>query len=409
MSDSPHAAPVCEPVRIQAGGGQVAGTGPAGAVESARAVSRARLKVCVVGLKCFDQLAETPIPKYIGGIETQLAVLAKGLQREGCDVSLITFDQGQRDGEVFHGVTVFKSYAPSGGIRGLRGFSRAGNLWRAMRRADADIYLQMGAGSETGLTALGCRLMGARRFVFCLACDFDCLGTVGAPRFGLENALYRHGIKNAGLIVAQTQTQQKSLEKSFGLKARVIPMAVPALDSPGERRANSVLWVGRLMPEKRFEWLLEAARRCPEIEFHVAGTPNQPSGYAAQLLETAAGIPNVRRHGRLSRAELNQLFQSCGLLCCTSMLEGFPTTFLEAWSCGLPVVTTFDPDGIVARHDLGRVVNTLDELVTQLRTLPNTEICSRMSRAAKGYFSENYGVEAVSRRFRLAFEELAAS
>jgi glycosyltransferase involved in cell wall biosynthesis len=91
------------------------------------------------------------------------------------------------------------------------------------------------------------------------------------------------------------------------------------------------------------------------------------------------------------------------------MLEGFPTTFLEAWSCGLPVVTTFDPDGIVAREGLGRVVNTEDELVAQLQSLPNSEACARMSRAAKNYFSENYSVETVSRQFRSAFEKVVAS
>jgi glycosyltransferase involved in cell wall biosynthesis len=90
------------------------------------------------------------------------------------------------------------------------------------------------------------------------------------------------------------------------------------------------------------------------------------------------------------------------------MLEGFPTTFLEAWSCGLPVVTTFDPDGIVARQGLGRVVTTVDELVAQLRALPNTEACSQMSRAAKNYFSENYSVETVSGRFHAAFQKLCS-
>jgi glycosyltransferase involved in cell wall biosynthesis len=238
-----------------------------------------------------------------------------------------------------------------------------------------------------------------------MACDADCQGPLGARPFGAESALYRYGIKNAALIVAQTRKQQTNLEYSFGLKASIIPMAVADMNATGvERRANSVLWVGRLMPEKRFEWLMEAARQCPEMEFHVAGTPNQPSGYAAQLLATAKSIPNVRAHGRLSRAELNNLFQSCGLLCCTSMLEGFPTTFLEAWSCGLPVVTTFDPDGIVARQGLGRVVSTVDELVAELRLLPNTEACALMSRAAKIYFSGNYSIETVSRQFQRAFK-----
>ena len=89
------------------------------------------------------------------------------------------------------------------------------------------------------------------------------------------------------------------------------------------------------------------------------------------------------------------------------MLEGFPTTFLEAWSCGLPVVTTFDPDGIVARNCLGSVVKTQDELAARLTTLASDdETRGRMSRAAVSFFTENYSVETVSRQFRRAFAEL---
>lgn len=409
MNDSINNTPVLDRVQAQPGGSRRVDQAMSAA--SASAVFKASLKVCFIGLKCFDHMAEKPVPQYLGGIETQLAVLAKGLRREGCDVSVITFDHGRDDRETFGGVTVFKSYSPTGGMRGLRGFSRAVRLWSAMRRADADVYVQMGAGDETGLTALGCKFKPRRaaRFVFCLASDADCRGPMGAKRFGVETALYRYGIKRADLIISQTQTQQRNLESSFGLKSCVIPMAVGSLHDPNvERRANAVLWVGRLTPEKRFEWLLEAARRCPEIEFHVAGTPNRPSGYAAEILSTAATISNVRAHGRMPRAELNRLFQSCGLLCCTSGLEGFPTTFLEAWSCGLPVVTTFDPDGIVARAGLGRVVKTVDELVSQLRALPKTAAYSVMSVAAKAYFLENYGVDTISRRFRFAFDELLA-
>jgi glycosyltransferase involved in cell wall biosynthesis len=378
--------------------------------QDARA-TKATLKVCIIGLKCYDHLAEKPVPQYLGGIETQMAVLAKGLRNEGCEVSLITFDHGQADRETFGGVTVFKSYAPSGGVRVVRSFARAAKLFRAMRNADADIYLQMGAGSETGFTSLGRNFKSsrARKFVFCLACDADTKGPLGSGRFGPETMLYKHGIKGADLIISQTQKQKQNLESALGLKSSIIPMAVTSINGASERRPKSVLWVGRLMTEKRFEWLLDAARQCPDIEFNVAGTPNQPSGYAAELLAAAAKIPNVRAHGKLSRADLNKLFETCGLLCCTSMLEGFPTTFLEAWSCGLPVVTTFDPDGIVAREGLGRVVTTVDELVAQLRALPNSEAYAGMSRAAKKFFVENYSIETVCRQFRQAFEEVVAS
>jgi glycosyltransferase involved in cell wall biosynthesis len=377
----------------------------------ASTVSKRALKVCIIGLKCYDHISEKPVPQYLGGIETQLPILAKGLRREGCQVSLITFDHGQADGPTFDGVRVFKSYSPSGGVRGVRSFARAMKLWRTMRAVDADIYLQMGAGSETGLTALGCGFTPRRaQFVFCLASDADCQGTLDGAR--LESAVYRYGIRRAGLVVSQTQTQQQNLEKALGLKSKVIPMAVvpPAGAIPGnDARLNSVLWLGRLMPDKRFEWLLEAARRCPELQFHVAGTPNQPSGYAAELLSAAASIPNVHAHGRLSRPDLNNLFHVCGLLCCTSRLEGFPTTFLEAWSCGMPVVTTFDPDGIVQRNGLGRVATTLEEVVAHLKSLPRSNEYSVTSGAVKKYYSENHAVASIASRFRQAFEELVAA
>jgi glycosyltransferase involved in cell wall biosynthesis len=406
MSQSFHAAPVFKTAQTQ----KSASVSPArleAGEQDARSAKAPR--VCIIGLKCFDHISEKPVPQYLGGIETQLPILAKGLRRAGCEVSLITFDHGQADGQTFDGVRVFKSYPSSGGVKVIRSFARAMKLWQAMRTADADIYLQMGAGNETGLTALGCKFVprGAK-FVFCLASDGDCSGNLANAR--MESAVYRYGIRNAGLVVSQTLSQQTNLENALGLKSTVIPMAVAASSAVSSRdeSAKSVLWLGRLMPEKRFEWLLEAAKRCPEFQFHVAGTPNQPSGYAASVIAMAASVPNVKVHGRLARPELNKLFQNCTLLCCTSKLEGFPTTFLEAWSNGMPVVTTFDPDGIVQRNGLGRVATTIEEVAAHLKSLPGTSEYSAMSAAVKKYYADNHSVPAISRRFREVFEALIA-
>ena len=406
MSRSFHAAPVFK--SAQNSGTGILPVSSESHGQDARATT-APPRVCIIGLKCFDHIAEKSVPQYLGGIETQLPILAKGLRRAGCEVSLVTFDHGQADGQTFDGVRVFKSYPSSGGVKVIRSFARAMKLWQAMRTADADIYLQMGAGSETGLTALGCRFVprGAR-FAFCLASDGDCSGTLANAR--MESAVYRYGIRHAGLVVSQTLSQQKNLENALGLKSTVIPMAVATSNSVSSRdeNAKSVLWLGRLMPEKRFEWLLEAAKRCPEFQFHVAGTPNQPSGYAASVIAMASSVPNVKVHGRLARPELNKLFQTCTLLCCTSKLEGFPTTFLEAWSNGMPVVTTFDPDGIVQRNGLGRVATTIEEVAAHVKSLPGTSEYSAMSVAVKKYYADNHSVPAISRRFRDAFEALIA-
>ena len=153
------------------------------------------LHVCIIGLKCYDHIAGKSVPRYLGGVETQLSILAKGLAAAGCCVSLITYDHGQPDGETFDGVTVFKSYRPEAGVRLARTLHpRLTGLVGAMRRADADIYLQMGAGIETAQTAIGCRAMfPTRRLVFCLAsnCDFGSSLTLGKFAWEGKTVLFR--------------------------------------------------------------------------------------------------------------------------------------------------------------------------------------------------------------------------
>jgi glycosyltransferase involved in cell wall biosynthesis len=161
-----------------------------------------------------------------------------------------------------------------------------------------------------------------------------------------------------------------------------------------------VLWVGRIMPSKRLEWLIEAAKRAPEVIFDVVGTPNGKSDYASQLMDEARMQPNLVVHGRAPSSTLAKLYASASLLACTSELEGFPTTFLEAWSLGLPVVTTFDPDGVVAVQGLGEVATDRNEFIEKLtELLANSERRQVLSRAAKNYYESNHSVDEVARRF----------
>ncbi len=365
-------------------------------------------KICIIGLKCLDHLAGEEVPRYLGGIETQLATLAKGLAAQGCGVSVITFDHGQSGDLVIEGVRVLKSHAPEGGVPLLRTLHpRTTGLFRAMKEAAADVYLQMGAGIETGQTALACRLLG-RPFVFCLASDANFGAHLTAGRWGLEGRGYLAGLRQADRIIAQTPNQREGLRRATGLDSHIIPMAVvpPAAPerSPQDGRPH-VLWVGRITPGKRLDWLLEAARHCPEVIFDIVGTPNQQSEHAVRLMEEARQLPNAVVHGRAPASVLAGLYRQAALLCCTSELEGFPTTFLEAWSCGLPVLTTFDPAGVVATHGLGEVAADLPDFIARLqRLLAAPESLAPLAAAAGRHFEANHSVEAVCRQFRQMLE-----
>lgn len=372
--------------------------------------------ICIVGLKCYDLLARAAVPKYLGGIEKQLVSLARGLVESGIRVSFITYDHGQPDGIEHDGITVYKSYPPTAGIPGIRFVHpRMTGLWAAMKRADASVYVQMGAGSETGVTALGCRK--DKKFVFFVASDTDCVKALPKLPSGREKILYKFGLRSASIVFSQTMKQHEMLLEAFSQDSEVIPLpctwAIPDKDyvpkkfpSPGTAH---ILWVGRIIEIKRLEWFIDAAEQCPNFHFDVVGTPNVDSEYFSNLRSRMANMDNLTMHGRVSDAALVDLYNSASLLCCTSEIEGFPTTFLEAWNYGIPVVTTFDPDNIIQQNGIGCVIETKEQLVETIKDLLSApERWNQLSCDSRKFFCKNYTSRALMPRFEEIFSRLAA-
>jgi glycosyltransferase involved in cell wall biosynthesis len=93
------------------------------------------------------------------------------------------------------------------------------------------------------------------------------------------------------------------------------------------------------------------------------------------------------------------------LLCCTSIYEGFPNTFIEAWSTGLPIVTTFDPDDIILSKQLGIYAKNTSELVKGINTLLQDYVLwKQISAFARQYYLERHTVDLDMLRFEKLFE-----
>ncbi|MEW5757420.1 MAG: glycosyltransferase family 4 protein [Pseudomonadota bacterium] len=374
------------------------------------------LKICFVGLKCFDLISGAELPKYLGGIEKQLVALAYGFVDAGHQVSFITYDHGQEDGQNYAGIKVFKAYDVDGGIPVMRFIHpRMTNLWAAMRRADADIYVQMGGAIETGAVGIGSKLLlkKKRRFMFCLASDADSRRDLPFLSKFRERVLYRAGLRCADIVIAQTHKQRDMLSEAFARDSTVITMPYNRPPNSGGVRSfpdparPRVLWVGRIIEVKRLEILLDVAELSPEIQYDVVGVPNAQSKYADDLLARGRAMSNVTMHGKVSEKALPEFFVNASVLCCTSELEGFPTTFLEAWAFGLPIVTTFDPDGVIKSNCLGAVVGSPEQLLTEIRKVVlSSQEWIRISEAARLYFEKKYTVQAVVPQFERKLVEM---
>ena len=351
---------------------------------------------------------------HIGGIERQQALMARWLAGRGHRVSMLTWDEGQQDGREIGGVRVYRICRREAGLPGVRFFHpRWTHLAAAMRRADADVYYQNCGEYVTGQVALWCRRNG-RRFVYSVASDPDCDAALPEMHTLRERVLYRCGLRRADRVIVQTRRQQEMLRAGFGRQSLVIPMpcvgpmngeyAPPQPPAAGRAR---VLWIGRVCEVKRPDWLVELARACPEVAFDFVG-PAADGEYARRAVEQARARPNVTVHGLAARDQVSAFYRRAACLVCTSAFEGFPNTFLEAWSHGLPVVTTFDPDDLIATRGLGVVADDVPGLAAGLRQLLGSpELWQEASRAARRYYLDNHAVEAVMPRFERVFLDVA--
>lgn len=349
---------------------------------------------------------------HIGGVETQTALLAKWLAANtDYKVSIITWNEGTPDDEYIDGVRVIKLCKRSSGMPFIRFFSpRWTSLIRALNRSSADIFYQNCAEYVTGQVALWCRIKN-KKFVYSVASDPDCDPKLPTLHTFRERILYRYGLTHADSVITQTRIQQSMLKNGFSLDSNVLPMPCPPPPADSNEPSHlhdgqfRVLWVGRIASVKRAEVFLEIAESLPDIIFEIAGGEDQEKSYYKSIEKKAKQLDNVLLHGKLDREQVNKRYQSVSVLCNTSIYEGFPNTFIEAWSNGLPVVSTIDPDNLISNQMLGVIASSTDEFIQALTRLKNDiSLWNELSSNAKNYYCDNHSIDIAMRRFLNIFE-----
>ncbi len=316
--------------------------------------------------------AVRPARVHIGGEEVQHALMSRYLARSGHAVTSLVGDFGQRPLEEIEGVKVRKTFALGDGIPGLRFFTpRVSSTWRALRTADADVYYVSCAGPMVGVIAAFCRRHG-RRFVFRVASDADCAPHTLMLGKARDRILYRYGLLRADAVLAQTERQAALLQQHYGVRASVAGMFadVPDCVRPLTERGIDLLWLANMRSMKRPEWFPGMARAAPELRCAMAGGahPDELALYE-RVSAAAAELPNLHFHGQVRFGATRALFADARIFVNTSSFEGFPNTYLQAWANGVPVVATFDPDGIIAAQGLGECVADAAQALAAARAL----------------------------------------
>ena len=114
-----------------------------------------------------------------------------------------------------------------------------------------------------------------------------------------------------------------------------------------------VLFVGRLVPEKAPDLLIEAFRHVPgNLRLVIAGGSSFTDRYAASLHGLASADPRVVFTGYVYGETIEELYSNAAVFVLPSLLEGLPLTLLEAAAFGVPIVVSDIPPHLeVVVHD----------------------------------------------------------
>jgi glycosyltransferase involved in cell wall biosynthesis len=129
-----------------------------------------------------------------------------------------------------------------------------------------------------------------------------------------------------------------------------------------------------------------------------------PDGYSDRAIELFRSTPNIEYRGQVSPEDAVRLMGESLILLSTSDEEGFPQTFLEAWSLGTPVVTLgIDPDRAIQTHGLGAVCEDVASAATAVTKLASDTVAwGKASEAARRYVTRTHGPDAAVSAVSLA-------
>lgn len=369
------------------------------------------MKICIVAHYAYGALTGEG-SGHIGGVERQTALLSEWLVNNGHDVTVITWDEGGEKVQVVNKIKIIKLCNVEDGFPILRFFTpRWSSLVKALKQADAELYYHNCAEYVTGQVAFWAKTNN-KAFIYTVASDADCEKSFPKLQTKRDRFLFLYGLKNANQIICQTYKQLELLKNNFQLDSKVIPM--PSTPPQGQAipeqqfSAKKIIWVGRIQQVKRIEWLIDIAEALPHISFEVVGPDNHNPKYTDNILPRADALKNIKFLGKISRENMPSVYKGASALLNTSFYEGFPNTFLEAWSYGVPVISTVDPDNVITNNQLGFSSSEQQQLITAIKDLLDDQnYWLQCSQNSYQYYLKNHEMEMVQKQFEKEFLKLS--
>lgn len=157
----------------------------------------------------------------------------------------------------------------------------------------------------------------------------------------------------ADAIIFVNKFQMEKYKEKVRRKSYYVPNGIPVksnktnndyLQTLGVEPGKYIVAVGRITPEKGFDYLIKAfGKAClTDYALVIAGGVEAESSYGEELKKLSNGL-NVVFAGFVQGERLESLYTNARLYVLSSVNEGFPLVLLEAMSYGLDVLVSDIP------------------------------------------------------------------
>lgn len=304
------------------------------------------MKIVVVGTR--------GIPNIQGGVETHCEELYPRLAALGCDVTIIRRSCYVTDDNritEYKGVKLIDVYAPR--RKSIEAFIHTTLALIKARRLKPDIVHIHAVGPSicTPLAKLlGMKVVSTnhgpdyeRQKWGKLAKSVIFYGERFQARFSNHIIAISHVIVD---ILKNRHNRIKNVSIIYnGVNAPVKSTSTDYISSLGLTPGKYVMALGRFVPEKRFDWLIEAFKKAQlkDLKLALVGDSDHNDAYSTQLKKMAHDTQNVVLTGFIKGEKLNQVLTNAALFVLPSTHEGLPISLLEAMSYNLDVLVSDIP------------------------------------------------------------------